>query len=104
MKKVYISGRITGDVLFFPKFAAAEERLQAAGFKAINPAAIQPANWATATWADYMKADIKKLMTADAIFMLKDWRRSRGARLERRLAKKLNIAVYYEKDGVEAIK
>lgn len=37
MKKIYISGKITGDILYKAKFKTAAEYLKAKGYEVINP-------------------------------------------------------------------
>ena len=48
------------------------------------------------TWVEYMKQDIKSMMAADCIYMLKGYRESKGARLELFLAKTLKYEIIYE--------
>lgn len=93
--KFYISGAITNVPDYKEKFNAAEEQLQGLGLETVNPARLDLGN--TATWEDYMKQDVKLLADCDGIFMIKGWRRSKGARLERYLAKKLNLIIMYER-------
>ena len=61
----------------------------------VNPVKVCPYD-KNKTWADYMREDIKALTGCNATFMLKGWRRSKGARLERYIAKKLGLKVWYE--------
>lgn len=94
---IYISGKITGDPNYKEKFAAAEQEIKdGVEVKAniINPAKL-PAD--KKTWLEYMQRDIKLLMDCDAIFMMKGWRHSKGARLERYIAKALGLVIIYEK-------
>jgi len=93
--KVYISGPITGK----PNgnrsaFFAIGALLSTNGYSPINPHEVlcgvpQP------RWTDYMKSDIKVMLDCDAVAMLPGWFWSRGARLEHRLARKLDIPVWY---------
>lgn len=92
--KVYISGKITGDADYKKKFANAEEMAQAVGFEVFNPAKVPDEG---KPWEWYMKQDIKALMDCDAILLLKDWKESRGARLEAYIASQLKIKIYEEK-------
>lgn len=92
--KVYISGKITGLPNYRDIFAQAERDLLAAGLQPINPAELELQEGAT--WADYMRADIKVLCDCDAIYMLDNWRRSRGARAEHNLAKALGMQIIHE--------
>lgn len=92
--KVYISGKITGDADYKKKFQNAENFLEAAGFEVFNPAKeTAPGK----SWAFYMRNDIKQLMDCDAILLLKDWKESKGARLEAYIASQLDIKIYEEK-------
>lgn len=94
--KIYISGKITNNPVYKLQFAAAERELKNGGFQPVNPAReILPAG---STWADYMRHDIRLLCDCSAIYMLTNWRQSKGARLERRLAQKLGLKIIYESD------
>lgn len=87
---VYISGPITGHSNFKAVFAAYEAMLVAMGYIVVNPAAVeQRPDW---DWIDYMQYDLALLATCDYIYMLPDWQSSRGARIERRYAKRRGIA------------
>lgn len=96
MKKIYISGPITSITpeVARPIFESAEKKLTQMGFKAVNPMknGIHP----QAEWREHMKADIKLLMDCDAILLLDDWYKSRGARLEYNNAKELGIEIMRE--------
>lgn len=90
MMRVYIAGQMTGlPELNFPAFHAAAEKLRAFGFHAVNPAEINPDH--SADWSDCMRADIRELVTCDAIALLPGWERSRGASLEQRIAEELGF-------------
>lgn len=93
MAKVYISGKITGDDNYIDKFVEAEERLRKQGYETINPAAVNMNLPESTTWEEYMSVSIALLDMCDAIYMLKDWKDSRGACLEYgyALAKKLKV-------------
>lgn len=95
---IYISGPITGDKNYKQHFAAAEkEILEGVDSSAlvINPAELQLDGFPS--WSDYMRLDIENLVRCHAIFMLRGWWRSRGARLERRIAKALKLKIIYER-------
>ena len=94
--KVYISGKISGleyaDA--FDKFQAAERKLREQGYEVVNPMTIEHNH--DQSWEAYMRNDIKALCDCDAIFMLGNWKKSRGAKIEFYLATKLGIEVMYE--------
>ena len=98
MKKIYISGAISSRPIHEAEahFKAAQLRLLVIGYDCINPMEISPYSQEK-TWEDYMRNDIKHLMDCQAIYMLRGWWKSRGARVEWWLAKKLGMEVIYEK-------
>lgn len=88
--RVYISGPIT-DMPDCNRsaFADAENKLRALGYDPVNPLhnGLPP----DAAWARHMKADIKLLMDCDALVWLDGWDKSRGARIEIKLADGLGM-------------
>jgi hypothetical protein len=96
-KRIYISGPITGlhPTLVQRIFQAAQKHLRQLGFEeVVNPTTLDHDH--DQTWESYMIADIKELFYCDAIFMLKNWRSSRGARIEHAIAKELKLEIVYE--------
>ena len=95
MQKIYISGKITCMVdearILFDK---AEIKLKEMGFHPINPMNL-PDNH-DKKWTSYLKVCIKAMCDCDSIYMLENWRMSKGAGLEYFLAKKLNMDIIYE--------
>lgn len=95
---VYISGPMSSLPDFnYPAFHAKEADInRQPGRIAINPARTNgDDSW---TWQQWMKAALKMQMDADVVHMLPGWRKSRGARIERRLALVLGQRV----EGAEA--
>ena len=102
--KIYISGKITNDPDFKEKFKKAVYYLienkeilfpEENEISYFNPAEVTLTG--TPTWQDYMKYDLKILIECNAIFMLKDWKESEGAKLEHHIAEKLNMKIIYQK-------
>ena len=90
--KVYISGKITGREKEAEKeFAEAEKKLTAAGLTPVNPFSFNKDH--DQTWESYMRVCIIELCKCNTIYMLPNWKDSRGARLEYKLAKKLGLHV-----------
>jgi len=95
--KIYISGKITGldyteaDSLF----AAAQNKLKEMGWETVNPIHI-PTGVEEPQWDDYMVSDIRELFKCKAIYMLKNWKTSRGARIEHYIAKEIGLLIAYE--------
>lgn len=82
MLKVYISGPITGTDDYMERFAKAEYDLRQKGYEVINPAAVNENLPASTTWEQYMEMSLCMLRMCNAIYMLKDWRKSAGAAIE----------------------
>ena len=92
--KVYISGRITGHESKAQKqFAAAERKLKEIGYVPVNPFNLDHNH--DKSWESYMKVCIKALMECDAILLLTDWHKSRGACIEYELANELCLGTVY---------
>jgi hypothetical protein len=95
LRKIYISGRITGIEADAPRlFYNAEMHLKKLGFDVINPMTIKHNH--NKSWANYMKADLKELLDCDVIYMLNNWQYSKGATIEKALAETLELQVLYE--------
>lgn len=89
-KRVYISGPITGVIEAEEYFREAEQKIEAAGFIAINPCTFITGG-GKLTWEDYIDMDLAILKKCDCIYMLNGWQNSRGATLEKEFAEKHNI-------------
>ncbi|QNB13454.1 DUF4406 domain-containing protein [Paraburkholderia tropica] len=90
--KLYIAGPMTGYAeLNFPAFHAEAARLRALGFEIVNPAEINADP--TAGWLECMRADVKQLVDCDGVALLPGWEQSRGATIERNLARDLGLRV-----------
>lgn len=99
---VYISEPITGVENWQDNFLAAEKELMelTGSFFIVNPATLAKnledffaKIEKTPDYTDYMRKDIKELSSCNAICMLPGWKRSKGARLEYRIAKILNMRI-----------
>lgn len=94
--KIYISGKISG----LPygeverKFADAEELLESIGFEVVNP--LRNGLPEKEEWIKHLCKDIELLHGCGAIFMLDNWRDSRGARHEYNFALEEGKEVYFE--------
>ena len=89
--KVYISGQITGLDNFAELFDQAQIMLESKGYEVVNPCKL-PHNH-NKTWQSYMKEDIKALCDCEAIYMIDNWAKSSGARLEEHIAFRLKLQV-----------
>lgn len=93
--KMYISGPITG--INYDKavaaFADAEDRIRQWQYEPVNP--INNGVPHESPWHEHMLADLQLLSGCGAIFMLSDWERSTGARIEHDFAIKMGIPIIY---------
>jgi nucleoside 2-deoxyribosyltransferase len=109
MAKVYIAGPISYIRDAFVTFDKAEKSLAYIGHKPFNPTLIQfPMGKEEegefnriGEWAYFMKRCIPELVTSDKVLMLEGWEESKGARLEKELAEKLKIPIYYTIEEIE---
>ena len=94
-KTIYISGKITGDDNFREKFAEAERILTEKNFNVINPCKVD--EFGFFTYEQFLHIDFALIDCCDAIFMLPDWRNSKGAIREWHHAQSLGkkIIFYY---------
>lgn len=94
-KIIYISGKITGDENYVKKFAEAERILTEKGFKVINPCKI--GEYEFFSYEQFLHIDFALIDCCDALFMLPDWRNSKGAIREWHYAqaKGKKIVFYY---------
>ena len=91
--KVYISGAITNNPNYKEQFKAAEERLKLAGHFVINPATNQGY-----TYKEYIDMGLFELMHCEAIYMLRGWENSTGAKLELEYAKEVGLEIMYQSE------
>jgi hypothetical protein len=101
--KIYISGRITGldpDVVK-QNFAYGCELVSKNGFKPVNP--LKNGLLYNSDWKDHLLKDIEMILDCDGIFMLSDWKESKGARIEHFIAKEIGLFVTYQSsfEGLE---
>lgn len=97
--KLYISGAITNNPDYEVQFLLTKEKLSSEYNAIINPVEISyevNKKINSPNYYDYMRADIKELIECDAIYMMKGWKSSNGAKLEHEIAKVLNLKIIYE--------
>lgn len=92
--KIYLSGKITGDANYRQKFGSMEKELLSYGYMVFNPA-ILPDGF---EYEDYMDLDLLILSRCDAIFLMRDWKNSPGAKREYEEAKRLGLRILTEED------
>ena len=91
--KTYIAGPMAGlPDLNYPAFHDAANELRKLGFLVENPA--ENSYPEGTNWETYMKSAITRMLTCDAVVMLPDWNKSRGATLEHDIAQQLKIPMF----------
>ena len=90
--KVYLSGKITGDAGYRQKVEAVQNELNSYGYVVFNPAVL-PDGF---EYEDYMSLDFLILSRCDAIYLLRDWKNSLGAKRELEEAKRLGLQILDE--------
>lgn len=103
MKKIYISGPISGLPLetVYNNFTNAEVELLEQGYEVVNP--LNNGLPTNATWEEHMRADLRLLLDCDAIYMLEGWEKSRGARIEYALGVDLKMDIQYQQKYSHAL-
>jgi hypothetical protein len=97
LKKVYISGKISGLEFAdaYSKFEFAEKYINLlTNHVAVNPMKIEHVH--DLSWESFMVEDIRALFSCDAIYLLSNWEESKGARIEKAIAKEMGIEIIYQ--------
>ncbi|WP_443738458.1 DUF4406 domain-containing protein [Treponema sp.] len=97
--KVYISGKMTGlsKRKIIRKFRLTENKLVKKGFSVLNPAIFYYLkNIDFFSYADFLQIDYRMIDRCDAIYLQKDWKTSKGARLELAYAEHKKKIIMYE--------
>lgn len=98
MKKVFISGKITGEPIYkgSGKFLLGQVELGRMGFgNTINPLELDGIHFGI-SHEEAMKICLKELKTCTHIYMLSDWRESDGAQTEHQFALDNGIEIIYQ--------
>lgn len=95
-QRIYISGAISGFDLekVRLKFKEAEVILRSHGYSVVNPLDIEQPN--LSCWGTCMVNDLKELVKCNAIYMLNDWYKSEGAKIEHAFAVRMGLNIYYQ--------
>ena len=96
IKKIYISGKITGLPIdeVISKFQAAEAKIRRFGFEPVSP--LRNGLPFEAELADQIGEDVKLLLKSDAIYMIADWRQSEGAMIARQRRMRIFLAETFD--------
>ncbi len=97
MKRIYISGGITNVSDFMNKFNEAEDELLDMGYTSIvNPAFVNSHLPEDLSYDDYMEISIAELNVCEAIYMLRNWKESKGAVTEHRFRSMNGLEIIYQ--------
>lgn len=91
--KIFLSGKISGDKGYREKFHKKEKELLGMGYFVMNPA-ILPDGF---RYEDYIRICFSMINACDGIYLLKDYKESRGSRGEKIYAENNNLQIIYEK-------
>ena len=94
--KIYISGKISGTDLSETRkrFAAVAKATKRLGYEPVNP--LENGLSEHDSWEAHMLKDIADLLHCNAIYMLQEWKESKGARIEHYIATKVGMPIMYE--------
>lgn len=92
--RYYISGQISNNSDYKADFERGEMWLRLHGYEAVNPTKCCECEFFS--YADFFKTDLALLQVCDGIFVLDNWRNSRGAQTEIMVAKCLGLKVKFE--------
>jgi hypothetical protein len=95
MPKIFISGRVSGIKYRTAQknFNALEKRYRKEGFKVVNPLRLCKRRW---SWLRCMAICLWNLVHCDMVHAMPNHRKSRGARIEVKVAKLLGIPVIFD--------
>lgn len=102
-RRAYIAGPMRGRRMYnFPSFDAAAERLRALGYDVVNPADMSRAAGVEKVVSDpavfnrLIAEELCEVRACDAIYLLRGWERSAGARDELEVALSHGLEVMVE--------
>lgn len=94
MEKVYIAGKIGGDPRYKEKFEEAEKNLLSSGYIVLNPAVL-PEGF---EHHQYMHICFAMIDVCDTVYMLRDWKDSKGASAEFAYVVRNGKKIMYQKE------
>ena len=90
-RKIFLSGKITGDRSYKAKFDRVAAELRDEGYIVLNPATLPMG----LEYADYARICMAMLEAADTILLLPDYTQSPGAKVEKQYAKYIGKEIAY---------
>ena len=97
MVKCYNSGKITGFSLPVAayKFLQADKEIQELGYRPVNPIN-NGLQWSD-PWLLHMIVDIYNMLRCKVVYFQRDWKESKGARIEYRIARFFGKEMIFQK-------
>lgn len=96
MSKFYIAGKINGLKNYKEKFKEAEDKLISEGHICMNPAVL-PDGF---PYESYMPVCMAMINQCDSMYMLSNWKDSKGARVELEYAKVTGKKILYQEQCI----
>lgn len=93
-QKLFISGRVSGlkpDTVR-KNFSKVERKYRDIGYDVVNPTKICSRDWC---WLRCMVVCLYALYKCDIVYMIPNWKKSRGARIEHLFARILGKGIHY---------
>lgn len=90
--KIYIAGKITGELNYKDKFKNKESELKSQGHEIMNPATL-PDGF---EWHEYMHICFAMIDVCESVYLMNCWENSLGARKERDYAISSGKGLIYE--------
>ena len=78
-----------------PAFHKAKAKLERMGLMVVSPADLEGQR-GEMSYLEKLRDDLKHLLTCDAIYLMKNWHLSNGAKLEAFVASNLDFRIIYE--------
>lgn len=103
MKTIYIAGQITGNPEYKSDFKQAEYKIKkylGGLIEIINPIRVKPF-LGIKKWLFYMIPAVFNVLKSDEVYLISNWKQSRGAKIEYWIAKKTGKTVYLINDYPE---
>lgn len=101
MKRCYIAGPIKDNPDYRARFDEGVAYVEKLGYAPVNPCDLDE-SMPDASYEEYVRWGLVMLLGCQAIYMLDGWQKSKGACLERRVAKACGMEVLYEAKRLQA--
>lgn len=94
VRKIYISGPVTGTDDYLERFCNAETDLRKRGYVPLNPARVMAQLPEETEYQEYLDVSLSLLSLCDEIYLLSGWENSNGSSLELAYAKAFGMDIH----------